>query len=287
VSVEPVAESAPKPLLAAVAFHNTGDLRELLTSVGPNHDLLVVDNGGEDEVLELVQSYGGRYLRPGRNIGFAAAVNLALAQRAGRDVLLLNPDARITPDLPAQLAAALHADPRLAAVAPSLRFPSGAPQQVAWAVPSPREYWVDALGARRLFRPARTFLIGAVLLLRDAAITDVGLFDQRYFLYSEECDWQVEAMRRGWRVQQVESLWAEHAEGGSSEHGLVRDTHFHHSAELFARKWYGTAGWRVMKTASIVGAALRLAARAHSRPDRARYTRILGLYLRGTDRRVA
>ena len=42
---------------------------------------------------------------------------------------------------------------------------------------------------RRLARTP-TFVIGAVLLLRWEALREVGMFDERFFLYAEETDWQ-------------------------------------------------------------------------------------------------
>jgi GT2 family glycosyltransferase len=223
----------------------------------------------------MVHDYGGRYVALGRNVGFAAGVNLALAECQGRDVLLLNPDARLSPETPQALAAVLHEDPLTAAVAPRLAYPNGAPQRVVWPVPSPREAWIDALKLRRAFAPRRVFLAGAVLLLRAEALNDVGWFDERFFLYAEECDWQFRAVRRGWRLRLAEDLVAVHVGGGSSEHESFREQHFRESAELFARKWYGASGWGSMRAASLLGATLRLGVNLHRPSQRARYAREL------------
>ena len=109
------------PLVVIVAYRNTCGLEAALQSMGAGHALFVVDNGADDDVRTLVRKYGGRYVSPGRNVGFAAAVNLALAERGGRDVLLLNPDAQVSPDLPRALTACLSVDPTVGAVAPRLR----------------------------------------------------------------------------------------------------------------------------------------------------------------------
>ena len=121
-------------------------------------------------------------------------------------MLLLNPDARVSADLPQALAAILATDPRVGAVAPRLQDANGEPQRVEWPIPSPREAWIDALKLRRVFPPRQVFLIGAVLLLRAEALADVGPFDERFFLYAEECDWQFRAVRRGWRLKLAENL---------------------------------------------------------------------------------
>lgn len=277
-----MATAKSNPLVVVVAYNNTQDLRSALDSLGPGHALVVVDNGMDDQVQALVASYGGRYLTPGRNVGFAAAVNLALDHRGDRDVLLLNPDARVTLDLPRSLRAVMEEDPRIGMVAPRLRHPSGAYQQVTWPIPSPRESWIDTLGLRRLLPARRVFLVGAVLLLRAEALADVGLFDERYFLYAEECDWQRRALDRGWRSKLADHLVAEHVGSGSSDVNSVRERHFHRSAELFGLKWHGRAGWASMRAASVVGAALRVAANVARPRQRSRYVHLLRLYVRGS-----
>ena len=42
--------------------------------------------------------------------------------------------------------------------------------------------------------------MGAALLLRRAALDDVGLFDERYFMYSEETDLCLRLARAGWET---------------------------------------------------------------------------------------
>src|SRR3954467_9478563 len=71
---------AEMPTVVIVAYHNTDDLRAALAGLGDGFDVVGVDNGGEAEGSALCGEVGARYLAPGRNVGFAAAVNLGLAQ---------------------------------------------------------------------------------------------------------------------------------------------------------------------------------------------------------------
>jgi GT2 family glycosyltransferase len=265
------------PLVVIVAYRNTGSLEAAVGSLGPGHPLLVVDNGGDKEVQTLVEDYGGRYVNPGRNVGFAAAVNIALADRDGRDVLLLNPDARVSPELPRALKAVLDDDPRVAAVAPRLVDAKGHPQRVEWPIPSPRQEWINALKLGRLLPSADVFFVGAVLLLRGEALEDVGAFDERFFLYAEECDWQLRVLRRGWRLKLAENVEAQHGGGGSSELESVRQMYFRSSAALFGRKWYGRSGWATMRAGSLLGSLLRLVVSLSRPSQRSRYARQLRL----------
>ena len=273
---QPVAVTgARNPLVVIVAYRNTSALENALRDLGGVHDVLVVDNGSEATVRELVARHRGDYLDPGCNVGFAAAVNLASASRSGRDVLLLNPDARISARGIGGLVAALEAERDLCAIAPRLVDEVGHPQRVEWPIPSPREEIVKALNLEGLLRPRATFLAGAVLLLNAEALDDVGPFDERYFLYAEECDWQLRALRRGWRVKVVEDIYARHLGGGSSGDERIRNRHFSESAALFGLKWYGRHGWGLMRASSVLGTVIRLVLTAPFRAQRERYARQL------------
>ena len=103
----------------------------------------------------------------------------------------------------------------------------------------------------------------------------MGQFDERFFLYAEECDWQLRAVQRGWRLKVAEDLVAVHLGSGSSELESMRERYFRESAELFGRKWYGAGGWGSMRAASLVGTTLRLALSLHRPSRRARYGREL------------
>jgi GT2 family glycosyltransferase len=274
---QPDAEMADHdPLVIIVAFRNTDSLGDALCGLGPGSRVIVVDNGDEGEVRRLAERHGAEYMTPGRNIGFAAAVNLGMSRRDRENVLLLNPDARVSHETVKALVTALEADRTVCAVAPAIVGDDGLPQRVEWPIPSPRVELAKALRLERLLPPRETFLIGAVLLLRAEALDDVGPFDERFFLYAEECDWQLRALRRGWRVKVVHGVQAGHAGGGSSADARLRDVHFYRSAALFGLKWYGRRGWALMRIASAGGAALRLIVSLPVASRRRHYARELG-----------
>jgi GT2 family glycosyltransferase len=268
-----------------VAYRNTEDLVDCLTGLGAHQPVLVVDNGEDDDVQQLCAERRVGYLRPEGNVGFAAAVNLGIARSgAGRDVCLVNPDARITAEQLGGLLVRLAERPRLAALSPSLRAADGQHQQEEWPVPSPLGAWIDALGLRR-WLPGRTrFVVGAVLLLRREALVEVGGFDERFFLYSEETDWQLRAQRRGWEVAVDPQVVVSHLGAGSSNDEARRQALFHRSVEAFTRKWYGRVGWQVLRAAVVVGGLLRLLL---GRPVPREHLRRVRLYVAGPSRVAA
>jgi GT2 family glycosyltransferase len=276
------AESHRDPHVLVVAYHNTADLDRCLATLANHLPVLVVDNGSDDEAHELCRRYGVEYLRSPGNIGFAAAVNLGLGSvPCDRDVLLVNPDALVSPSAVRRLADRMRAEPRLAALSPRISDGNGEQARVSWPVPSPGRAWVEAVGLAPWWRRSREFVMGAVLLLRREALDDVGLFDERFFLYAEETDWQLRALNRGWRIAVEPSIEAAHGGSASSSDEGRRQALFHRSAELFIRKWHGGLGWQVFRAAVVAGAIARYVVSAGSRQEHAQRLR---LYLGGPAR---
>lgn len=248
----------PEVRVVVVAYGDPKHLRRCLSSLGaPSGAVVVVDNGLSEEARAVVADAGADYVAPQRNLGYAGGVNLGLGRVAPpADVLLLNPDAELSWADVLRLQAALRVDIGLAAVAPRLRRPDGSSEPASWPVPSPRQVWGDALGLSPRMSGPR-FLTGAVLLLRAEAVAAVGPFDEDFFLYAEEADWQYRALRAGWRVAVVDNVMALHLGGATSSSATVRSEHFHRSARLFARKWYGPTGALIMRAASLAAALRR------------------------------
>lgn len=240
-----------------VAYGRPDLLREALE---PIRGLLVtvVDNSSSPEIAALSAEMGARYIDATRNRGFAAGVNVGLANRLApqADVLLVNPDARITSAQVTQLQDVLRADPALASVAPSQVDEAGRAAQVSWLFPSPSRSWLEALGLSRL-RRGPTFVVGSLLLMRREALDQLGGFDERFFLYSEETDWAYRAHLRGWRHAEVPEVVAMHRGAATSTDDLRREAHFHASQERYFRKHFGALGWQITRAAVWTGATAR------------------------------
>lgn len=270
-----------RPAVIVVAYGRPDLLNAALTPLRGSYDLLVVDNSRSDAIREVARHSGAQYDRPPSNLGFASGVNRGLTTLVGRDVLLLNPDAVLSASALEVLASRLRSQSDLGAVAPRLRRPDGVEERSVWPMPTPWLPWRGAagLGARS---GGRTFLNGAVLLLRAEAVADVGLFDERFFLYAEESDWQQRAQRAGWRVQLVNEVHAEHVGAAMSASSELRDIFFHSSAELFIRKWHGNYGWRLFCAGSVAAALRRsLVPGLRDAESRRRQLRAMRLYVRG------
>jgi GT2 family glycosyltransferase len=96
-------------------------------------EVVVVDNASADGSAEVVRTHfpSVRILPERTNLGFARAMNVALASASGRYSLLLNPDTILPPSAIEALAGFLDKNPDVALVGPRLIYPDGRPQGIS------------------------------------------------------------------------------------------------------------------------------------------------------------
>jgi len=155
-----------------------------LLSVCPH--VVISDNGSDDATATQAQALWphATVLAHGRNLGFGAANNRALAQVKTPFSLLLNPDCEMTPPALQALLEAADTFPDAAVVAPQL-MASEDRAEVNYRWPS--AYWTSRGGAAE--GPLCVgFVCGAVMLLRMERMAITGFFDERFFLYYEDDD---------------------------------------------------------------------------------------------------
>ena len=184
------------------------------------NETIVVDHGSTDGTLELVRErFPEARVIEQENKGLGGGSNAGMRIASGDWFLLLNSDAWATEGALERLVAFGEAHPEAAVVGPKLRYPDGRAAALGARLP-------DALAARdrvplpaqaraalarastpstatasRTTRPYEAeFLMGAVLLVRREAADTVGLFDEDFFMFSEETDWLYRFRQAGWKV---------------------------------------------------------------------------------------
>jgi GT2 family glycosyltransferase len=103
-------------------------------------------------------------------------------------------------------------------------------------------------------------LLGACLLVRREAAEQVGLFDEGFFLYSEELDWCRRFKASGWRIVYLPAAEVIHLEGASTQLDLaMRDRLFQESKLRYAEKWHGRGVARALRTYLVLEYVARAA----------------------------
>lgn len=203
----------------------------------------IVDNASGDETVRVATQRlpAARLLVNGANVGFAAAVNRALAATSAEAILLVNPDCAVPPATVRALLQYLAANPGVGVVAPRLRDAEG--RTAVSAHPFERLATVlasrfggsllpmavrrrMAAGKRRCgYEACHTgtravtvdWVSGACLAIRGSLLRRLGGLDSGYFLYYEDEELCLQAWRAGASVVFLPTVEAVHV-GGASSH---------------------------------------------------------------------
>jgi GT2 family glycosyltransferase len=196
-------------------------LRALADAKVPDEDVLLVDNASTDgSPAALGREFPGvRQLVLATNTGYAggndAALDLLLAEGRYAYALVLNNDAFVTPGLLARLERALDEDARVAVAQPKVLFPDGTIENAG--------YTLDRYGVthpRGRGKPGATsfpddgwfYASGACMLVRLAALREVGAFDATYFCYHEDVDLAWRLRLAGWEMRYCDDVVCYHDE---------------------------------------------------------------------------
>ena len=210
---------ADSPVSIVVVTYNALPWIERCLESVRGHETIVVDHGSTDGTLELVRErFPEATLVEQENKGLGGGSNAGMRLATGDYYLLLNSDAWALGDAVDRLAAFADEHSRAAVVGPKLLNPDGSLQRSVRGFPTlwrlateyfflrklaPRTRALNAFyGARFAHDRVREadFLMGACLLVRREAADTVGLFDEDFFMFSEETDWCYRFRQAGWSV---------------------------------------------------------------------------------------
>jgi GT2 family glycosyltransferase len=267
-------------------------VRALSENTRSSWQLLIIDNGSTDGSLERFEAGGlpARIVRNDKNLGYAGGVNAALKLVDTPFALLLNPDAFVHAGCLDALLERAVSTPKAAAVGAGLRNPDGSLQPASRNAPSPLTHFVEAFRLYRVLRyvpgigrwylllskqdTPRTvdWVVGACMLVRLAAVGEVGAFDDSYFMYAEELDWCVRARRAGWQIWFEPAAVATHRLGGSSrQNELPLMIESYRSMYRFYAKYYPhswTIAARIITRGAMLARSLALVFRRGRRRAR-------------------
>ena len=238
---------------------------------------VVVDNASGDDSVEVARRWDGvDVIVNDVNVGFCRANNQAIRATSGRWVLMVNADAVLEPGCLEQLLLRGEADPRTAVVAPRLVFGDGRWQR--WTAGCEPNLWTMAMfltGADRLsgwlpalrghylgadtrhaFRP--DWVSSACLLVRREALEQVGLLDERIFVYMDDVDLCRRLRNQGWDIWYEPAAQAVHLMGQSTLRQTGRTSP--EALRAFNRYFLSQQGahrTRLLRAMQVVGFATR------------------------------
>jgi N-acetylglucosaminyl-diphospho-decaprenol L-rhamnosyltransferase len=226
----------PDVSVVVVTYNALPWLEQCLDSVR-GRDIVVVDHGSTDDTVAFARARGVRVIEQ-ENKGMGGGNNAGMRATDGRYYFLLNSDAWVEGDALDRLVEYADAHPEAAVVGPKLLNPDGTLQRSARGEPTFWRLATEYLFIRKLaprsrrlnplyrgdFAHDRTeevdWLYGPALLVRREASDAVGLFDEDFFMFSEEVDWMTRFRRAGWSVVFFPGAEVVHV-GGASHGGTL------------------------------------------------------------------
>ena len=211
-------------------------VRETLSDSALSYQVWVIDNASSDDSASMVErDFPEVHLVVNaENTGFAAANNQGIRQAEGRYVFLLNPDTELLDGAVQEMIGFMEHTPKAGMAGPSLLYGDGSFQHSAFRFPSLAQIFSDFFPlnhrltnsringrySERLYHQGVPFPVdhplGAAMLVRREAIDQVGLLDERYFMYCEEIDWAIRMKRAGWTIHTVPKARIIHHAGQST-----------------------------------------------------------------------
>ncbi len=221
--------------------------------------LYLVDNASADGCSELATKVcpDAVLLQSKKNVGFGAGHNLALAQVQSKYHALINPDVLLQSDAITTMAKYMDEHEDVVMLSPRIIFPETGEDQVLGKRNPTLRYLVASRlrkgkNAGRLLREyamldedlSQPFEIqnatGCFMLARTEALRAVGGFDERFFLYFEDCDLTRSLARLG-KVLYYPGAVVQHVWGRESKKNFYLKLVQVQSMMKYFRKWKGQA----------------------------------------------
>ena len=189
-----------------------------------SHRVIVVDDASPDDTLaRLAEGFPAvEVIALERNSGFAAACNRGLAHATAEVIVLVNNDVEAAPTMLEELLAPFSND-RVGSASPLLLRPDG--RIDAFGITAD----VTVAGFQRLHgAPLEQFVApmyrllgpyGAVAAYRRRALEEVGLLDERIFMYGEELDLALRLSAAGWIPAEAPAARGVHLGGATAGRG--------------------------------------------------------------------
>jgi hypothetical protein len=206
------------------------------------HEIILVDNGSSDGSQAAVRASfpAVQIIENNANLGFAKANNIGMKVSKGKYLCLINSDVQVLDDCLSKMFQYMENQPHIGILGPKIFFPDMRTQCSCREFPSLWNNFCPVIGLNNAFPQAKCFhfeymtyfnhdeirkidyLAGCCFFIRRSALDQVGLFDEQFFIYSEEIDLCKRFWHAGWEVVFYPNASIIHHHGASSSKDPLR-----------------------------------------------------------------
>jgi GT2 family glycosyltransferase len=258
---------------------------------GISFEIIVVDNASYDGCGEMLRKDFPDviFIQSDENLGFSKANNLAFRRSSGSALLFLNPDTLVLNPAIEMMYSTLESAPNIGAVGCGvLNHDRSLQTHYVQASPTFLNQLLLSEFAKKMFPKSRLWgirplieysgkprevevVMGSCMMVKRAVFEQIGLFDERYFMFAEDVDLCYSIRKRGYAIYYVREGSVIHYGGKSSE--LKEESGFstilqRESMALFFAKTKGRGYSWLYKNAIGLSALLRLLLIAAATPFR-------------------
>jgi len=215
-------------------------------------EIIVVDNNSSDDSCQMMKQRFPEItlIENKENVGFSKANNQVVAMAKGEYVCILNPDTAVTEDTFIKTLAKADAIPNVGALGIYLLDGTGnfLPESKR-NLPTPKASLLKLLGftgsssyyATQIDRNGSgvvDVLVGAFMILKRNVYTQVGGFDEDYFMYGEDIDLSYKLTKAGYTNHYFGHANVLHYKGESTQKDDVYLDRFYGAMRIFYKKHF-------------------------------------------------
>ena len=185
-------------------------LRRLLESLNHtslNINVSLIDNSPTNGLERFIKNSAVHYIHNGENKGYGSANNIILKRtlNIAKYHLVLNPDIYFNDSVIEKLYSYMEDHKDIGLIMPKVLYPDGTPQYLCKLIPRPYELIIRRFSPwGKLYEQINNrfelrftgydtvmdvpYLSGCFMFMRTEALREIGLFDERFFMYFEDTD---------------------------------------------------------------------------------------------------
>lgn len=234
---------------------------------GLDAEIWVVDNHSTDGSLEMLQERftNVHLIANTENTGFSKANNQAIKASTGKYVLLLNPDTVVAEDTFHKVLAFMEQRPQAGGL--GIRMLDGSGnflKESKRGLPTPAVAFYKMFGLSALFKKSKRFgqyhlsflpekqnhpvdiLAGAFMCMRREVLDEIGLLDEKYFMYGEDIDLSYRIRLAGYENWYFANSSIIHYKGESTKKDSIKYVRvFYQAMAIFARQYFSPGSARL------------------------------------------
>jgi GT2 family glycosyltransferase len=227
---------------------------------GISGEIIVVDNASDDGSVEMLRQKfpAVGLIESKKNVGFAAANNLALKVSRGDNILLINPDTVVQEDTLRVMVRFFEENPDAGLAGCKVLNPDGSLQLACRrSIPTPWVALTKIVGLSALFPHSPVFarynltylnpdapaevdaVSGSFMFVRRKVVDEVGGLDEQFFMYGEDLDWCYRIEQAGWKIYYTPATQIIHYKGQSARRSDIDEVKlFYQAMRIFVRKHF-------------------------------------------------